>query len=122
MAARYLKILEDGSCARLARTTFLHPLLLTQHDSSLLAPLRIHQSAHPSRSKQHVCCCRYLRDAKDLQKYAASLHLMPEPPDAIAVHNLAALVQATRYAARLSPSCGAPGLLHKLYSTACHSL
>lgn len=87
-----------------------------------IAPLWIHQGAHASGSKQPDCCCRYLRDAKDLQKYAASLHLMPEPPDAIAVHNLAALVHATRCAARLCYACGAPRCCRrKLNDTVCHS-
>jgi hypothetical protein len=37
-------------------------------------------------------------DARELQKYAASVHLLPEMPDAIAVHGLAAMVQVTRWA------------------------
>jgi hypothetical protein len=57
---------------------------------------------HPRAPATWLCLPRprrYVADAKELQKYAAAVHLLPELPDAIAVHNLAAMVQVTRWAA-----------------------
>ena len=51
----------------------------------------------PSQQAAMPCAARrYVADARELRKYAASLHLLAELPDALVVHNLSSLVQAAR--------------------------